>query len=97
MQVLMDPVCMLTCYPQLLANFVYKLPTLQDATSSIMGLTNSIRWLLARDLIIAEVCLHSQPFIPPIKLCSATACIIPWLFPQILMSAATAKRSCLLS
>ena len=27
MQVLIDPVCFLTCYPQLLYNFVYKVPT----------------------------------------------------------------------
>ena len=54
-QVLMDPVCMLTCYPRLLRNFVYKLPSLQEALGSILGLANAIRWLLARDLVIAEV------------------------------------------
>lgn len=54
-QALMDPVCMLTCYPQLLRNFVYKLPTLRESVGSILGFANAIRWVLARDLVIAEV------------------------------------------
>lgn len=51
---------MLTCYPQLLRSFVYKLPTLTEATSSFLGLANSIRWILARDLVIAEVCSYTS-------------------------------------
>lgn len=46
---------MLTCYPQLLANFVYKLPSVRQALSSPLGMANAIRWVLARELVIAEV------------------------------------------
>ena len=55
-QALMDPVCMMTCFPQLLHNFVYKLPSMAECFGSIAGLVNGIRWLVARDMIIAEVC-----------------------------------------
>ena len=51
----MDPVCMMTCFPQLLHNFVYKLPSVGECFSSFAGLVNGIRWLVARDMIIAEV------------------------------------------
>ena len=54
-QALMDPVCMMTCFPQLLHNFVYKLPSVGECFSSFAGLVNGIRWLVARDMIIAEV------------------------------------------
>ena len=56
LQVLMDPVCMMTCFPQLLRNFVYQMPSLADSLSSIRGMANSIRCLIARDMAIAEVC-----------------------------------------
>ena len=51
MQVLLDPVCMFTIYPQLLQNFIYKLPSLGGG---ILGLIDSARYLFARDLVIAE-------------------------------------------
>lgn len=52
----MDPVCCLTCYPQLLDSFVYKSTTLDEAFGSIDGLANAVRIVFSRDLIIAEVC-----------------------------------------
>jgi hypothetical protein len=60
-QVLMDPVCLLTCYPQLLHSFIYKSTTFRDAFGSFMGFANAVRIIFSRDLIIAEV----QPFILP--------------------------------
>ena len=58
LQVLMDPVCCLTCYPQLLNSFVYKTTTLNEAFGSLEGLANAVRIIFSRDLIIAEVILH---------------------------------------
>ena len=55
LQVLIDPVCFLTCYPQLLYSFVYKVPKLAETLSSIEGLLSAARFLFSRDLIIAEV------------------------------------------
>lgn len=51
-QVLMDPVCMLTIYPQLLQNFVYKSPRM---AANVLGLVDSLRFLFSRDLLVAEV------------------------------------------
>jgi len=50
----MDPVCMLTIYPQLLRNFVYKMP---DPTRlhSLLGFVDSLRFVFSRDLMVAEV------------------------------------------
>ena len=58
-QALVDPVCFLTCYPQLLYNFVYKVPKLADAFGSLAGLVAAARFLFSRDLIIAEVSKHT--------------------------------------
>ena len=55
LQMLMDPVCCLTCYPQLLDSFVYKEMTLYEAFGSLDGLANAVRIIFSRDLIIAEV------------------------------------------
>ena len=55
LQVLIDPVCFLTCYPQLLYNFVYKVPLLAETLSSVTGLLSAARFLFSRDMIIAEV------------------------------------------
>lgn len=52
MQVLMDPVCMLTIYPQLLQNFVYKAPRMNF---NVIGLVDSLRFVFSRDLLVAEV------------------------------------------
>ncbi len=57
MQVLMDPVCMLTIYPQLLQNFVYKPPRMKF---NIIGLVDSLRFVFSRDLLVAEVSLLSE-------------------------------------
>ena len=61
-QVLIDPVCFLTCYPQLLFNFVYKVPMLKETLSSVTGLLSAARFLFSRDLIIAEVCSIPRVF-----------------------------------
>ncbi len=55
MQALIDPVCFLTCYPQLLYNFVYRKPKLADVLGSLTGILGAARFLFSRDLIIAEV------------------------------------------
>ncbi|CAL8466496.1 g6032 [Coccomyxa elongata] len=49
--VLMDPVCMLTIYPQLLQNFVYKPPRMNF---NVIGLVDSLRFVFSRDLLVAE-------------------------------------------
>ena len=51
----MDPVCMLTIYPQLLRNFVYKMPDFMRMTS-LLGFVDSLRFVFSRDLMVAEVC-----------------------------------------
>ena len=51
----MDPVAMMTVFPQLLASFIYKPATLADSFRSFQGLANSVRFLIARDMIISEV------------------------------------------
>lgn len=54
LQLLMDPVCCLTCYPQLLNSFIYKSTSLGEAFGSLVGLANAARTIFSRDLIIAE-------------------------------------------
>lgn len=59
----MDPVCMLTIYPQLLQNFVYKPPRMNF---NVIGLVDSLRFVFSRDLLVAEVrlvavSLHTGP------------------------------------
>ncbi len=49
----MDPVCMLTIYPQLLQNFVYKPPQLAKL-GSVLGVVDSARYLFCRDLTVAD-------------------------------------------
>ena len=56
-QALIDPVCFLTCYPQLLYNFVYRVPKAADVLGSLTGILGAARFLFSRDLIIAEVAL----------------------------------------
>ena len=50
----MDPVCMLTIYPQLLRNFVYKMPNFARL-NSLLGFVDSLRFVFSRDLMVAEV------------------------------------------
>ena len=50
---LIDPVCLLTIYPQLLRNFLYKVPTLLSF-SSLLGVIDWMRYIFSRDLLIAE-------------------------------------------
>lgn len=50
---LMDPVCLLTCYPQLLYNFIYKSPTLEALRSPVAAL-DAARFVCSRDLTIAQ-------------------------------------------
>lgn len=49
----LDPVCMLTCYPQLLYNFIYKEPSAANL-SSLGGAIDMIRFVCSRDLTIAQ-------------------------------------------
>jgi hypothetical protein len=49
----MDPVCLLTCYPQLLYNFIYKSPTLAALRSPAAAL-DAARFVCSRDLTIAQ-------------------------------------------
>ena len=46
--------CLLTIYPQLLRNFLYKVPTMLSF-SSLLGVIDWMRYLFSRDLLIAEV------------------------------------------
>ena len=56
--------CFLTCYPQLLYSFVYKVPTLAETLGSITGLLSAARFLFSRDMIIAEVGSILYPILP---------------------------------
>ena len=55
MQLIIDPVCMLTCCPQLLHAFVYKVPVWGLNLLTPLGLMDIARFVCSRDLIIAEV------------------------------------------
>ena len=52
-QVLIDPVCMFTIYPQLLRNFIYRLPRMSWGMG-LPGIIDAARYLFSRNLIIAE-------------------------------------------
>ncbi|KAG7668636.1 hypothetical protein Ndes2526B_g03740 [Nannochloris sp. 'desiccata'] len=51
---LLDPVCMLTCYPQLLYNFIYRKFVFSDLLSSFLAAVDGIRFLCSRDLTISQ-------------------------------------------
>jgi pimeloyl-ACP methyl ester carboxylesterase len=51
---LLDPVCMLTCYPQLLFNFIYREIVVKDLLSSILAIVDGVRFLCSRDLTISQ-------------------------------------------
>ncbi|KDD72401.1 hypothetical protein H632_c3394p0 [Helicosporidium sp. ATCC 50920] len=48
-----DPVCMLACYPRLLANFIYRRPGLDNLTS-LAGAMDMARYAVSRDLLVAH-------------------------------------------
>lgn len=50
---------LLSIYPQLLRNFLYKVPTLLKL-SSLLGVVDWMRYIFSRDLLIAEVCPLSE-------------------------------------
>lgn len=50
---LLDPVCLLTCYPQLLYNFIYRTISLSALTSPL-ALLDAVRFFCSRDLTIAH-------------------------------------------
>lgn len=52
-QVLIDPVCMFTIYPQLLRNFIYRPPRMHWRMG-FPGVIDGLRYLFARNLVIAE-------------------------------------------
>jgi len=51
---LLDPVCMMTCYPQLLYNFIYRKFVLSNLLSSFLAAVDGIRFLCSRDLTISQ-------------------------------------------
>ncbi|KAK9804242.1 hypothetical protein WJX72_002946 [[Myrmecia] bisecta] len=50
---LLDPVCMMLCFPQLLHSFIYK-PFDFSALTRLSGIVDVARWFCSRDLGIAE-------------------------------------------
>jgi pimeloyl-ACP methyl ester carboxylesterase len=50
--VLLDPVCILTCYPRLLYNFIYRRLNITESLS--VFIFDAIRYLFARDLTVSE-------------------------------------------
>jgi pimeloyl-ACP methyl ester carboxylesterase len=53
---LCDPVCMLTCFPKLLYNFIYRGVSFRELLDDPVEMA---RWLVARDLCIASTfCRH---------------------------------------
>jgi hypothetical protein len=55
LQMLIDPVCLLTCCPKLLRNFIYEWPKLDLSLLTPAGFMDLIRFACSRDLIVAEV------------------------------------------
>lgn len=74
LQLLVDPVCMLTCCPKLLHSFVYKVPRLNAQLLTPLGLMDVARYVCSRDLIIAEV-LHRHAVPCLVALYHALPCI----------------------
>ena len=60
---LIDPVCLMTCCPQLLHSFIYKVPAWGWAMlTTPTGFMDLLRFIISRDLMVAEVrlsCPHS--------------------------------------
>jgi hypothetical protein len=57
----------MTCYPDLLYNFIYKVPTSADILfKGIPGLIYGVRFFFSRDLTIAEVGLPALAFFPDV-------------------------------
>ena len=50
---LLDPVCMLTCYPQLLFNFIYREISMASITS-VAAAVDAVRFICSRDLTISQ-------------------------------------------
>ena len=67
-QALIDPVCLMTCYPDLLHNFVYRQPKWETLFSRI-GVMDILRFVCSRDLLIAEVrhALKALHLCPPLQ------------------------------
>ena len=49
---MLDPVCLLTCYPQLLYNFIYK--SSNNVFTSVAAAVDGVRFLCSRDLTISQ-------------------------------------------
>ena len=74
--VLIDAVCLLTCWPGLLYNFIYREPS---CSLDGKGCLDVLRFICARDLMIAEV---SNPFAVhcfPSQICFAEFKRTDWL------------------
>lgn len=77
LQLIIDPVCMLTCCPKLLHSFVYKVPQLGAQLLTPLGLMDIARYVCSRDLIIAEVLteLSFNFVVTDPALCSDLMCV----------------------
>lgn len=65
---LVDPVCLMTCAPQLLSNFVYRLPPLRwrQLAASPDAAMDAARIVASRDLLIAaSFCRRCDTRHPP--------------------------------
>ena len=63
---LIDPVCLMTCCPQLLHSFIYKVPAWGWAMlTTPTGFMDLLRFIISRDLMVAEVSVSCpQSFMP---------------------------------
>ena len=71
---ILDPVCMMTCYPHLLANFIYKPPPLAGRPLAERAMFLA-RHLCSRDLVIAQAFCRrcGLPATPCIAPCRVSA------------------------
>jgi len=82
MQMLIDPVCLMTCCPHLLHSFIYKVPTWNSKLlTTPTGFMDLLRFIFSRDLMVAEVGLHScMPSFPSCHQKGQQGCIAFSLF-----------------
>ncbi len=86
-QVLIDPVCLMTCFPDLLHNFVYLQPKWSSLFSHA-GCMDVLRFFCSRDLLIAEVSFIS---ITTLSISSGASCR-----PSVMLSKPHQISTCLL-
>ncbi len=83
MQMLIDPVCLMTCCPQLLHSFIYKVPTWDSKLlTTPTGFMDLLRFIFSRDLMVAEVGLSLLHAVLPILSSKGSArlhCLLVYL------------------